>query len=466
MFPFLSSYRAAPPGAPVLLKNEEWWLRLQDPTLNRLVALALQDSLTLERARERVVQARSERREVPLAATINASAGAQLEGNGDNSPDITGTGRIGPAWLLDPWGGRRAQIRAAGARIEVAGAEVNAAQLLLLLNLGNAYVDLRLQQRLLALRLQELRGREQTLETTRTMIAAGAATRLEALRAEARLEDIRADLPGLRAQIAGLKNQIAVLAGRAPGALPAGLSAALERVGAQPRPDLAPDVGIPADLLRNRPDIRIKERSYYAALADVGVARAALYPRLSLTGAITFNALERSGSGTNYYLGPSIQLPAIPGDNAYAAVDTRQSQVRQALTEWQSTVLDALLEVENALLDYTAVSGSIRAAQRAARLHGEALDLTRTVFAQQNATLTDLIEAEQARAEADRTVAETLARRARSFVALNVALGSGHAATRQDGPDRTTPDGGADRPGRRASAQGALPPTLSAAPRR
>lgn len=428
VFPFFSSYRAAPAGAPVLLKNEEWWLRLGDPTLNRLVALALADSPSLENARERVVQAGAERREVPLAAVINASAGVQLEGEGDNDPDITGTGRIGPSWLLDPWGGRRAQIRAAGARIEVADAEVDAAQLLLLLNLGNAYVDLRRDQRLLALRLQELRGREQTLEMSRKMIGAGAATRLEGLRSEARVESIRADLPALRAGIGALKNQIAVLAGAAPGALPADLAAVLDRAGPQPRPDLAPDVGIPADLVRNRPDIRISERRYYAALADVGVARAALYPRLSLTGAITFNALDRSGSGTNYYLGPTLQLPAIPGDNAYAAVDTRQSQARQALTDWRVTVLDALLEVENALLDYNAVSASIRSAQRAARLHGEALDLTRQVFAQQDATLTDLIAAEQARAQADRTVAETLARQARSFIALNVGLGSGHAA--------------------------------------
>lgn len=430
-FAFLSAWRApapGPAGAPVLLKNEEWWLRLGDPALNRLVVLALADSPTLERARERVVEAHAARREVPLAATINASAGVQLEGRGNNDPDTTGTGRIGPVWLLDIWGGRRAQIRAALARAEAAEAERDAAQLLLLSNLGEAYVDLRLQQRLLSLRLQELRVREQTLATTRTMIAASAATRLEALRSEARVETIRADLPGLRARIAGLRNQIAVLAGAAPGALPADLAATLSRAGPQPRPDLGPDVGIPADLLRNRPDLRIAERGYYAALADVGVARAALYPRLSLSGAITFNALERSGSGTNYYFGPSLQLPAIPGGPAYAAVDAQQSRARQALTDWRATVLEALLEVENALLDYSAVSGSIQAAQRAARLHGEALDLTRAVFERQNATLTDLIEAEQARAEADRTLAEALARQARSFIALNVALGSGHGA--------------------------------------
>lgn len=468
-FGFLSSWRAPVPrtaGVPVLLKNEEWWLRLNDATLNRLVALALADSPTLERARERVTQARAARREVPLAATINASAGAQLEGEGDNDPDITGTGRIGPAWLLDIWGGRRAQIRAAVARAEAAEAERDAAQLLLLSNLGEAYVDLRLQQRLLSLRQQELRGREQTLETTRTMIAASAATRLEVLRAEARVAAIRAELPGLRAGIAGLRNQIAVLAGAAPGTLPADLAAALEQAGAQPRPDLAPDVGIPADLLRNRPDIRVQERGYYAALADVGVARAALYPRLSLTGAITFNALERSGSGTNYYLGPSLQLPAIPGGPAYAAVDARQSQARQALITWRMTVLQALLEVENALADYTAVSAAIGAAADAARLHGQALDLTREVFAQQNATLTDLIEAEQSRAEADRALAEARARQARSFIALNVALGSGHGAARATGADRAAPEGETDLPDRRAFAHDALAPALSARPRR
>ena len=168
----------------------------------------------------------------------------------------------------------------------------------------------------------------------------------------------------------------------------------------------------------------------------MGVARAALYPRLSLTGAITFNSLERSGSGTNYYLGPSIQLPAIPGDNAYAAVDARQSQARQALSEWKSTVLGALLEVENALLDYHATASSIRAAGRAAQLYREALDLTREVFLRQNATLGDLIDAEQALADADQRLAETLQQYGRDFVALNVRLGSGNAAGSAD--TRTT----------------------------
>lgn len=436
-FPFLSSYRAAPAGAPVLLTNTDWWQRLNDPTLNRLVTLALADSPTLERARERVVQARAERGQVPLAAVLNASVGGQLEGSGNNNPNLTGTARIGPSWLLDPWGGRRAQIRAASARIEAADAEADAAQLLLLFNLSNAYVDLRFQQRLLTLRQQELRGRTQTLTMTRTMLDANSATRLEILRSEARVAEITAELPGLKSAVSARKNEIAVLAGTAPGTLPPDLTAALERFAAQPRPDLSPDVGIPADLVRNRPDIRIAERSYYAALSDVGVARAALYPRLSLTGAITFNSLERSGSGTNYYFGPTLQLPALPGDNAHAAVDARQSQARQALSEWKSTVLSALLEVENALLDYHATAASIQAAGTAARLYREALGLTREVFTRQNATLGDLIDAEKALADADQRLAETLQQYGRDFVALNVRLGSGNAAGAAD--TRTTP---------------------------
>ncbi|MDZ4138396.1 MAG: efflux transporter outer membrane subunit [Erythrobacter sp.] len=429
-FAFLSSYKAAQAGAPVLLSNAEWWLRLKDPVLDRLVALALTDSLSLALARERVIEARAEQRRVPGLAALNSSAGAQLEGTGSNSPDTTGTAQLGLNWLLDPYGARREQLKAAGARVEVADAEVDAAQLLVLFSISNAYVELRYRQRLQALRQQELRGRQQTLALTQAMQVANSATRLEITRSQARVAELQSQLPDLAAAISAKKNEIAVLAGVVPGGLPPDLTAGLDKGSSQPRPDLSPDVGIPADLLRNRPDIRIAERRYYAALAEIGQARADLYPRLSLSGAITLNALERGGSGTNYYFGPRIQFPSLPTGQARAAVEARHSQARQAHSTWESTVLNAILEVENALLDYKALSSSLQSAAKAARLYRETLDLTREVFRRGDATLGDLIDAEQAVASADQALADTLYRRGQSFVALNVRLGSGHAAAR------------------------------------
>ena len=422
-FSFLPGYTAARGGAPVLLSNAEWWKRLNDPVLSDLVAIALQDSLSLELARERVTEARAALLAVPGAATLSPSAGIRAADQSNGDFQTTGTADLGLSWMLDPYGGRRAQIRAAGARIEVADAEIDAAQLLLLYNITNAYIDLRYRQRLLVLRQQELRTSQRTLNLTRELLAAESTTRLESARAEARVAEIRAQLPDLQAATAARTNEIAVLTGTPPGTLKLDLGTGAD----QPRPALSPDVGIPTDLLRNRPDIRIAERGYYAALAEVEQARASLYPTLSLTGAISLNLLDGGSPGAGYYFGPAIQFPTLPGNSARAGVELRHSRARQAYVSWESTVLTAILEVENALLDYQAVSASLDHASRAARLYREALTLTREVFRRGEATLSDLIDAEEAVASADGVLAEKAFLRAQSFVALNVRLGAGHA---------------------------------------
>lgn len=426
-FPFLPSYKGAPRAAPVLLGNADWWRRMNDPVLDRLVDLALQGNLSLDIARQRVVQAEAELRSVPGSAALTPSLGLQSAGGSARATTSRGTATLGLDWFLDPYGARRADLKLAGARIDIADAEVDAARLLVLSGITNAYVDLRYRQRVLELRNQERRGRQQTLAATRQLLDADSTTRLEITRSEARVAEIEAQLPDLRAAIAARRNEIAVLAGMAPGTLPGDLGAALDRSHGQPLPDLSPDVGIPTDLLRNRPDIRIAERSYYAALAEVEKSKIGLYPRLSLTGAITLNAPDRGRSSTDYYFGPSLQFPGLPLRAGRAGVEVRASAALQAQQRWKSIVLTAILEVENALLDYNAVSTSLTSARKAARLYREALDLTRDVFSRGNATLGDLIDAEQAVANADQALAEALLRRAQGFISLNVRLGAGNA---------------------------------------
>ena len=300
-----------------------------------------------------------------------------------------------------------------------------AARLLVLYNLGNAYMDLRYRQTLLTLRNQEMRGRKQTLAMTRTLFEVENATRLDIARSEARVAELEAQIPSLRASIMAQQNEIAVLVGVQPGSLGV-LGIDLDTNNPQPKPDMAADVGIPADLIRNRPDIHIAERRYYIALAGLTAAEAALYPRLSLSGSITLNAAEGGRSGAGYSFGPTLQLPSFPGTTARAGVTGARARVAAAHAEWKSTVLGALVEVENAQLDYRATTGSVKSAARAARLYREALGLTRTIFTQGDATLGDLIAAEQAVAQADQAQAEMVYRRGLSFVALNVRLGAGH----------------------------------------
>jgi len=426
VFGFLSKYTEAQDSTPVLLSNAEWWQGLNDPALNQLIALALQDNLSLELAHERVVAALAARDGVPGKAILTPSA--QIEASNSNTTDsrIVASSQLGLSWMLDPYGARRNEIRAASARIQVAQAEVEAARLLVLFNTANAYVSLRHAQQTLAQRRDELARRQSTLNLTRHLQDAESSTALEVIRSRARVLEIRSQLPALDASITAGLNELTVLTGRVPGTLPRDLDSMLRSPAGQPAPRLSPDVGIPTDLLRNRPDIQIAERSYYAAVAEVGIARAGLYPRLSLSGAITLNALGGRQSAGEYYFGPTVALPSIPLKPAREAVKARNSAVRQAYTVWKTTVLNAILEVENSLVAYEAANTSLASAQGARSLYSETLALTRKVFKSGEATLGNLIDAEEALAQSDRNLTDLRMQYALRFIALNVRLGSGH----------------------------------------
>lgn len=421
-FPFLASYAGAGKGAPVLVANRAWWEGFKDPVLNRLVERALAGNLSLELARERVIEARAAAGligdEVSITSEAELTRQKALGGDAFTRREAS----LGLTWMLDPWGARRERARAARARIDASDAELDAARLLVLYNIANVYVDLRYQQRALIVRQQEAAARRQTLALTRTLLERNSATRLDVVAAEARLAETEATIPTLRAAVKAHQYQIAALLGMQPGTLDIDLGSGAR----QPRPTLSPQVGIPADLLRNRPDIRIAERLYYAALADLGAAEADLYPKLSLGGAITL-ASAGGAEGAEYVFGPALTLPALPGSDRKATVAVRDSRVRQALTTWKTTVLAGVVEVESALVDYAGSAQAVTASQRAVRLYRDAAELTRDLVNRDGATLRDLAVAEEEIADADLALAENLRRHARGFIEINVNLGAGHA---------------------------------------
>ncbi|MEM1161137.1 MAG: efflux transporter outer membrane subunit, partial [Pseudomonadota bacterium] len=358
-----------------------------------------------------------------IGSGLSTDATIAYEGQGGSAFDLqTGpTADASLSWLLDPFGGRESQRAAAAARIEVADAEVDAARLLLLDSLMRAYIDLRFTQASLALRHIERRSRRRSVGLVRELLDANSAIRLDLVRAQALLAETETIIPVLEAAQTARMNEIAVLLGQAPGStrLPPGREG--RQLGAPP----VSEIGVPADLVRNRPDIRIAERLYYAATADIGAARAALFPSLSLTGTISFAAF--GGVETNTYgFGPSLTLPALPNGPRRAAVEVAESRARQAHTNWTSTVLSAIGGVETALADYQANHRAVAAARRSVRRYEEAVTLTRELLVNQGATVQDLLDAERQVAAARITLARTERDLAQSYANLNVALGSGN----------------------------------------
>jgi outer membrane protein, multidrug efflux system len=429
-FPFQQSYSGHKSSVPVLLENTAWWKGFKDPTLDRLVERALRDNLSLSAAKERIIEAQANLDTVPSNANLNPSLGVQRSKAAAGTPQTRSEAQLGLSWLLDPYGARRQQVKAARARVEVADAETDAAQLLVLLNLTNAYIDLRYSQQVLRIRHQEIRARRKTLDLTQTLFDKSAATRLDLVRAEARLSEAEAAVPTARAAVQRQQYQIAALLGVTPGTLDISLED-----GAMPHPAMSANVGIPADILRNRPDVRIAERIYYANVAEIGVAKAQLYPQLSLSGAITLASIASGVHGSEYFFGPTLTLPSLPNGPRRGALAAQESRARQAHTAWQSTVLDAIREVETAITDYSASASAAQASQKTVRLYREAANLTRDLVLRDSATLNDLLDDEESITNAELTLAQNQRQQSLGFINLNVSLGSGHASGQMSGQD-------------------------------
>ena len=429
-FGFQQSYAGHKAGAPVLLENTAWWKGFKDPTLDRLVARALQDNLSLAAAKERIIEAEANLATIPGGASLNPSLAVQRSKSVGSLPLTRSTASVGLSWLLDPYGARRAQGRAAYARIEVADAEADAAQLLMLSNLSNAYIDLRYSQQVLRIRHQEISSRRQTLDLTQTLFDKSSATRLDLVRAEARVSEAEAAVPTARAAVLRQQYQIAGLLGVAPGMLDISLDD-----GPMPHPAMSANVGIPADILRNRPDIRIAERVYYANVAEITVAQAQLYPQLSLSGAITLASIANGVHGAEYVFGPSLTLPSLPNGPRKGALAAQESRARQAHTAWQSAVISAIGQVETAITEYSASASAAQAARKTVRLYREAASLTRDLVLRDSATLGDLLDAQESITNAELTLAQNQRQQSLGFINLNVSLGSGHASGRVSGQD-------------------------------
>lgn len=416
-FPFSTLFKGAPASTSTLLTNAEWWKRLGDPHLDALVAQGLEGNLDLEIARERLLQVRATVGEIPANAAANASAQANIVGDLQGWQSENANATLGLNWLLDPLGKRSALERAAKARVDIAENEEAAARLLIISEISAAYVDLRYFQRALQLRQKQLRSRQETRDIIAGFVEQNVASRLELVRADALISETEAQIPGLRAAVEVQKNAIAILLGRQPGDptidLPSGSAS-------RPLPSMRADVGIPADLLRNRPDIRIKEREYYAAVAQADAAAADIFPTLSLGGTIS---LSLTGGGS-YSFGPAVQFPTLPTASKEATIEVRRSEARQALAEWQKTVLSAIQDVEDSLVRYGASREAVAAARKSVALYAESAEITRQLVGQGGSTVRDLLEAEQRVADAEITLADIERQLARDFVKLNASLGS------------------------------------------
>ncbi|MCJ7596539.1 MAG: efflux transporter outer membrane subunit, partial [Desulfobacterales bacterium] len=245
----------------------------------------------------------------------------------------------------------------------------------LVAEIGLNYVEVRTYQARLAVAEANLKSQEETLDLTRWRYEAGLSDELAVEQARYNLENTRSQIPTLRTGLEGAKNRIAVLLGEPPGAV----RAEMERPMPVPVTPLEVTVGVPADTLRHRPDIRRAERELAAQTARVGVATADLYPKLTLSGSIGLESLSLGRlliSGTrNSSIGPRLTWRIFDAGAVRQNIEVQSALQEQALVQYETAVLSALEEVENALVAYAneqvrrqSLAAATQAAKRAAGL--------------------------------------------------------------------------------------------------
>jgi NodT family efflux transporter outer membrane factor (OMF) lipoprotein len=424
--------RVESPDAPSLAA---WWTTLNDPQLNEFIERALADNKTVKQAYARVVQAHAQRAIAgsgfwpDIGASTTASR-IESESNFNESGEVVSTvgesysAGVSASWELDLFGGRRRSYESATAQLAATEADLRDVLVILLGDVALSYVGVRTAQSRLDFAERNLESQREALDITRWRAEAGLTTVLDVEQANTSYEQTRAQIPSLESSLVQNRNRLAVLTGRAPGALEASLQ---ER---KPIPVAPVDIvaGVPADVLRRRPDIRGAERQLAAQTAEVGVATAALYPSLSLSGSISWQSLTASDlldGFRNDRSGLSLTLPIFNGGALRQSIKVQNALVDQALAAYEATVLAAYEEVENALDAWTSEQRRHEALVQAVGSARRAADLA---LVQYNSGLVDfqtVLTADRQLISLEDSLAVSDGERTANLIRLYRALGGG-----------------------------------------
>jgi NodT family efflux transporter outer membrane factor (OMF) lipoprotein len=437
-----------------------WWHAYNDPELDKLVDIALADGLDIKTAAARIGEARAQERVARsgLFPQVNADGQVQSQrfsknaglsslasafGGGGSTGGSTGGGQsasgialpggfvttyslgFDASWEIDVFGGVRRQIQGAQARTEAATWNARDAQVSLVAEVVDDYFQMRLAQAREVVARAEIARQTRSLQIMGETAKVGLVPEGDTIRQRAQLAQAQASIGPIVADGKSEMHAIAVLLARTPDSMILELS---QPGAVLPTPPIVPP-GLPSDLLRRRPDIRAAERNLAAATADIGVAVADLYPKFSLTGLADLISTRLS----NLFSSDSLQIngsakatfPLLDFGRRKGIVAQRKAQADEAYYQYQQTVLQALKDVEDALIRIRTEQ------QRNAELRGGVADAERGLaavrarYATGLVDLTSVLDAQQSVLQDRDQLVQSDASLRRDMVSLYKALGGG-----------------------------------------
>jgi NodT family efflux transporter outer membrane factor (OMF) lipoprotein len=429
-----------------------WWKALNDPVLESLIQRAAEGNLDLKTAMARIEEARARRgvAEGEFYPDIDADVSYSREELSENvvprgfrteDQSLYSVG-FDAAWEIDVFGRIRRSVESADAALQASVEDYRDVLVTLFAEVALNYTDVRSLQARLEVARENVQAQRETLELVETRFDAGLVPKLDVTQARSNLAISESTMPSLESSLIQAYNRLSVLLGEQPGALQAEL-AEMSPIPAPPGRIL---VGIPAELLRQRPDIRRAERDLAAQTAQIGVATADLYPRFSLSGFFAYQARDNEdvfdASSAAYSVGPSIRWNIFDGSRILNNIRVEEARTKQALITYEQTVLLALEEVEDILAAYTREKVRMASLQRAVEATQESVSLVQTLYVDGLTDFQNVLDTERALLNQQDTLMESQGQVTRNLVSLYKALGGGWdpgtpgAESDQDGPDQ------------------------------
>lgn len=416
----------------------QWWQKFGDPLLAACVEEALRAQPDLALAQARLRQARAQR--IATAASQWPELSGTASASRSDTSSQTGSGftrrlyraELDASWELDLFGGVRRSVEAAEADIAAAQANLAATRVSLAAETATAYVDVRNFQNRLVIARNNLARQLDTLQLTEWRARAGLVSSQDVEQARANVEQTRAQIPVLEQNLAAAEDRLALLMAQPVAAVRARLAKV------QPLPPVPARiaVGIPADTLRQRPDVAAAERALAAATARVGVAEAARWPRLTLSGtlgleALSAGALTDAGSGFSTVVA-QLAAPLFDAGKRRAQVEVEDALRDQAEAQYRKTVLTALSEVEDALAAVSSARGREASLAVAAEAARNAALLARHRYQAGLIDFQSVLDTERSQLAVEDALAAARADRVSSMIRLYKALGGGWTAAQQE----------------------------------
>jgi NodT family efflux transporter outer membrane factor (OMF) lipoprotein len=450
--------------------DPEWWRSFNDPVLTGLVRRAASGNLDVQAATARLAQSRAQRgvTGADQYPTINGNASYERQriskqgaigligsgpggataptdsgGRGSTQGAIPSTTSIPPfdlfqggfdaSWELDLWGRVRRSVESADASLQASREARRSSLLSTVAEVARDYMQLRGAQDTLRITRANLKSAQESAFLTSERARGGLANDLDVANAQAQVESTAAAIPQLEQQEAQSMNAISLLLGQPPGSLQSELS--------EPRgvPRVPPRVpaGLPSELARRRPDIRQAEAQLHAATADIGVAEADFYPRVTLSGSFSLQATQLKNLGLPaqaYGLGPSLTVPIFDGRRRRSTVNLRTAAQQEAMVNYQKAVLQAFTDVDNALVAYAAERRRNVSLAAQVKQSRRALGLAQSRYRQGVSDFLEVLTAQRTVLQAEQSLADSTAIISSNLVALYKALGGGWEGTYPDQP--------------------------------